>query len=223
MVMEMSDTDSGEATGQTYCIECGTELPDSASFCPDCGAEVSEGSDSGENTSETESEHPDPETVAGNAKMNIKPEHLNQTRVPKMFLSGSRNEGQVMLYDEPLITYFDSDEKLEYLLKHPSKGFRITDPDGDERTPHHGGGQYKFLLITDSRVLYVAAYDGEDIVREFDYEDIADVKTKGALIASPTITIQTKDGAEYTFPHNRTNAAAFRLARAEDYIKEKIE
>lgn len=43
----MSDTES-----QTFCIECGTEIPDGASFCPDCGKEV--GPDSGSGGAGTE-------------------------------------------------------------------------------------------------------------------------------------------------------------------------
>jgi predicted RNA-binding Zn-ribbon protein involved in translation (DUF1610 family) len=214
-----SDDDS---SAPAYCIECGAELPETSSFCPSCGTEVDTDTESGRRSSKEN--HPDPERAANKAKGPMKAKVLGQTRKPKKFLSGARSEGDVMLFDDPLISYLDSDEQPEYLLFHPAAGLRIIEPEGNEKTPHHDDRDgLRFLLITDKRLLYVAAHEGKDHSREFSYDSITSVKSHGALLGSPKIEFQVCDGTKYKFAHNRKNAAAMTLTRATEYIKNKIE
>lgn len=221
MGTDNTKTSDDEST-PSYCISCGSELPDKASFCPDCGAEVDTDSDSMKNETKPDHAHPDPEKAASKAEGDIPSEFLSDTKVPDM-LSLPRSGGDVMLFDDPLISYIEPDEQPQHLLKHPSAGLRIIEPNGDERTPHHGNDGYRFLLATDRRVFYIAAYEGEDITREFAYENIEQVQLQGQVFGGPKIEIQTDDGTVYLFCHSQTNPVKPRSMNTTEYIKNKIE
>lgn len=187
----------GNASQTIYCTECGTELSDGVSFCSECGTKLETESEDGFEDAEQDELIKEADKIVNSAEGPIISEMLIQLDKPKKILSGMRSDERRMLYERPLISYIDSDEKLDYLL--PSlHGFRITEPDGTERTPHHGK-RYAFLLLTDKRLIYVAAQDGEDHVMEFDYSEIERVGLNDAFIKHDKIEFHTDDGYRYRF------------------------
>jgi len=109
------------------------------------------------------------------------------------------------LVDQPLIDYLSPHEKLEYVFWHRNKGFRITYPDGSEETPHHDTSQgARFLLVTDSRICYVAGLDNQDESMTFTYDEIDAVIEPTTLRKNLKFT--TVDGTDYKFSEIGTHA-----------------
>lgn len=110
---------------------------------------------------------------------------------------------ETLLFGDALKTHLKENEQPQYYFRNGSRGFRITAPDGSEKTPHHSWNSWwskghRHLLITDERVLYVAASDGEDEVMEFPYDDIIEV-TETGLLSNDRIVFRDNSETEYKF------------------------
>jgi len=123
------------------------------------------------------------------------------------------------LHGQPLIDYLAPEEKLEYVLWHRNKGFRITKPDGTEETPHHTASNgARYLLVTDHRLIYVAGEDGFDDSMSFSYDEISYAREAGG-IGSWSLEFKITDGTTYKFAENGTHAND--VEKAVDYIRSK--
>lgn len=214
-----------------YCMECGSELPDSGAFCPECGTEIdpdSSGTGGGDEPSQEDLLR-EAEMLRDKSKGGFFPRILIQTEAPNQLLDGARNDGRKMLYEDPLITHFKEDEQPHYLAVNPLAGIRIIEPNGNEKTPHHKKGRDKFLIATDERILYIAACGGEDKVREFSYNKIdragitnrSDL-TRQAGLAQKKIGFQTTDGYEYQFVDGSSRLdVEWNVEGTANYIKER--
>jgi hypothetical protein len=128
----------------------------------------------------------------------------------------------------PIIERLSSGEQLHFVFFHENKGFRIFEPDGEERTPDHTGliGSHgsRFFLITDERILYIVggAKEAEDEVQEFNYDQITSTESyesKGVWI----IEFTTTDGRRYKFAHNHSKFGADTVPNAAEYINSQID
>jgi hypothetical protein len=148
------------------------------------------------------------EELAQSAAGNIKEKNLTST-------------GGVLsnfLYDGPIIDYINKNEQPHYIFKNTGKGFRITNPSDDEKTPHHNISGRCYLVITDSRILYLAGVGGEDESIIIPYEKVK--KADSDINASFNyILINTKYGTEYKFNPWRANSDTIELATR--YINDK--
>ena len=100
------------------------------------------------------------------------------------------------LYDGPLIQHLEDDEQPEYIFSNENKGYRITEPNGNERTPHHDGSEGKrYLLVTDQRLLYVAGCKDGDESIEHGYDEIVEIESVGRSI----FQFRATDGNTYKF------------------------
>lgn len=214
-----------------YCMECGSELPDRGAFCPECGTETDpDNSDTGGSDGSSQEELlREAEMLRDKSKGGFPPRVLIQIEAPNQLLDGARSDGRKMLYEDPLITYFKEDEQPHYLAVNPLAGIRIIEPNGNEKTPHHKKGRDKFLIATDERILYIAACEGEDKVREFSYNKIdragitnrSDL-TRQAGLAQKKIGFQTTDGYEYQFADWSARLdVEWNLEGTANYIKER--
>ena len=215
-----------------YCMECGAELPDRGSFCPECGTETDLDSNNASGESDGSSQEEllrEAEMLRDKSRGGFFPRVLTQIEAPNQLLDGARSDGRKMLYEDPLITYFKEDEQPHYLAINPITGLRIIDPSGNEKTPHHKKGRDKFLIATDERILYIAACEGEDKVREFSYNKIDkagitnrnDLTTQAGL-ASKKIGFHTTDGYEYKFADGSVRLdVEWNAEGMADYIKER--
>lgn len=210
-----------DETDQTiYCTECGAELMEGVSFCSECGTKIEDTNKKSLNNKEKDELIKEADKIVNRAEGPIIPEMLIQLEKPQKVLSGVRSDEMRMLYDKPLISYIDSDEQLDYLLN-SLNGFRITEPDGTERTPHHGK-RFAFLMITDKRLIYVAAQDGEDHVIEFRYPEIKRIELMDAFIKSDKIEFYTNDGYKYRFaPGSVVPGRSVSWRSAVKYIRNK--
>jgi hypothetical protein len=214
-----------------YCMECGSELPDRGAFCPECGTEIDpDSSDSGGSDEPSQEELlREAEMLRDKSKGGLFPRVLTQTEAPNQVLDGARNDGRKMLYEDPLITHFKEDEQPHYLTVNSRTGMRIIEPSGNEKTPHHNKGRDKFLIATDERIIYIAACEGEDKVREFSYNKIdragitnRNDLSKQAGLAKQKIGFQTTDGYEYQFADGSSALdAELHFEGMADYIKER--
>lgn len=126
--------------------------------------------------------------LAKSAEGNVEKKHLTKT-------GGMIN---TYLYDDALIEYLNKNEQPEYILKHDTKGFRITEQSGDEKTPHHAGTNGRcYFLVTSHRILYIAGDSDGDESIVFPYEKIADVESSPGI--HKYTTIKTKYGTGYKF------------------------
>lgn len=142
--------------------------------------------------------------IAKEAEGNIKSKHLTKD-------SGMAS---TYLYDGPLVTHLENGEQPEYILSCRNLGYRITEPNGNEKTPHHNEGEgKKYLLATDQRVLYVAGREDGDESIEHNYSQITDVKAVGA----GNLQFLTDSGTEYKFAAGGT--ATSEVNEVVDYIK----
>jgi hypothetical protein len=104
----------------------------------------------------------------------------------------------------PIIDRLSPEEQLHFVFFHSDKGFRITEPDGEKKTPDHtslsDAEGKRFLLITDERILYIVGQPEEedDKVQEFDYDQITSVEAYKSM-RFPTIEFTTNDGRTYKF------------------------
>lgn len=129
------------------------------------------------------------EELAESATGDINSEHLTRTETSGIL-------GGVHCYNSPLIEYLNKNEKLEYHLSHNGKGYRIIEPSGEERTPHHTATEgRRSLLVTDQRVLYVAGGESDDETIEHTYDELNAVDNKGMS----AIRLQTNSNIIYKF------------------------
>jgi len=121
------------------------------------------------------------------------------------------------LYDGPLINHIKKDEQPEFIFSSNNKGYKITDSDGSERTPHHTGSEGKrYMLVTDQRILYVAGCDGEDKLIEHTYNNIDHIER----IYSNQIEFNTTSGLSYKF--TATDAKQNSIKGAVEYVSGQI-
>lgn len=118
----------------------------------------------------------------------------------------------------PLVEYLGDDEQLHYLLTHSSKGFRIFETNGKERTPDHGSPTWgsRYLLISDQRILYVVGDKSEDKVTEFSYQNINQTDANSSITHS-RLNFTLANGREYKFATRKVN-----VEEAEEYIEQCI-
>jgi len=120
------------------------------------------------------------------------------------------------LYDGPLIEHLEDNEQPEYIFSNETKGYRITEPDGNERTPHHNSSEGKrYLLITNYRLLYVAGCKNGDESIEHVYDEVAEVEN----VEISNIQFRTTDGNTYKFAQN--GAARQTVDAAINYISKR--
>lgn len=144
--------------------------------------------------------------LAEEATGNIKKKHL------------TKDSGMVRtyLYDGPLIEHLNKGEQPEYVVSHDGKGYRITEQNGDERTPHHKSSEGKrYLLVTDQRVLFVAGCEDGDETIEHDYDEITDIERSGGS----NIQFRTVNGKTYKFAQNGSTKQTINAAI--DYVSER--
>lgn len=143
------------------------------------------------------------EAAAGN----VKEKHL------------TKDSGMIFtyLYDGPLIKHIGDDEQPHYLFSNNSKGYRITEQDGYEDTPHHTGSEGKrYLVITDEQIVYVAGCrDGDETIR-CTYNEISDVERSG----NSNIQYQITNGKTYKFAPQASKVQL--VDEAIRYISEQI-
>lgn len=124
----------------------------------------------------------------------------------------------------PIIERLDENEQLEYIFYNSTKGFRIFEADGEERTPHHEGGAdgKRFLALTDQRILYIVGNHKKagDEIGEFEYADITEVDANWGW-TSGRINFTTTDGREFKFVDQ--GGLADDIEDAAEYIRERIE
>lgn len=235
-----------------YCIECGSELPDSGKFCPECGEKIGDtdrdSNDGAENNKGTvkhdeyDSREIDDELyrraekLAEEAEGGIIPEMLIRTKKPHLVMEGARSEGQWMLYDRTLISFLEEGEQPQHLLFNSLHGIKILDPndmslletvtnhDTEPETPHHGEGRFTFLMPTNKRLLYIAAHDGEDDYMEFDYSNIESAKWEANIVTDPKLEFVTTDGCKYKYTHGSMSPTnVFSESAAANYIDDMAE
>lgn len=150
------------------------------------------------------------EEIAERARGKYKPDYITQTSSVAV----------------PIIDRLSSEEQLHFVFFHDNKGFRIFEPDGEERTPDHAGitGSHgkRFFLVTDERILYIVgeAKEADDKVTEFDYDQITSAKgyeSKGASI----IEFSTTDGFRYKFVNIAFQTDT--VQNAAEYINSQID
>lgn len=119
---------------------------------------------------------------------------------------------------KPLIEYLGEDEQLQYLLSHSSKGFRIFETDGEERTPDHDSRTWgnRFLLISDQRIFYVVGAKSGDKVNEFNYGNVNSTDSNCSLTHC-RLNFTLANGREYKFATHNSDAED-----AEEYIEQCI-
>ena len=131
---------------------------------------------------------------------------------------GSNDLTQKKSTSKPLIEYLKDNEQLHYLLSHSSKGFRIFETNGEERTPDHDSRTWgeRYLLISDQRIFYVVGDKSEDKVNEFDYGNI-NSSDANCSFTHCRLNFTLANGREYKFAtHNRD------AEDAGDYIEQRI-
>ena len=127
----------------------------------------------------------------------------------------------------PIIERLSSEEQLHFVFFNENKGFRIFEPDGEERTPDHPSmteatGK-RFLLLTDKRILYIVgeAKEAEDKVQEFGYDQITSAEGDNAMGKSPKIWFTTTDGRRYKFVNDALGSDT--VQNGAEYIRSKID
>jgi tetratricopeptide (TPR) repeat protein/tRNA A-37 threonylcarbamoyl transferase component Bud32 len=148
----------------------------------------------------------DPTAIQENAEGGFKEKYITQTNS----------------VHAPIIEHLSADEQLQYLFYHHSKGFRIFEPDGSERTPDHETGAWgkRFLLVTDRRIIYIVGKEGGDDVETFGYDELTDVDANHGW-TSGRLNFTTTDGVEYKFADN--GGLATDIEDAGEYVRERIE
>jgi len=145
--------------------------------------------------------------LAKKATGNVKKKHLKKD-------SGMLS---TYLYDGPLIEHLNDGEQPEYVFSHQTKGYRITEQNGDERTPHHNSSEGKrYLLVTDQRVLCVAGCKDGDETIEHGYDEIVDIETSGGV--NKNIQFRSVNGRTYKFAPQTSNDI---VNAAIDYVSER--
>jgi rRNA maturation endonuclease Nob1 len=125
----------------------------------------------------------------------------------------------------PIIDLLDPEEQLHFVFFHTDKGFRITEPDGEERTPDHtslsDASGKRFLLVTDKRILYLVGKpeEEEDEIQEFEYEEINSVEGYRSM-GFPTIEFETDSGKKYKFVNHANESDT--VQNVAEYIRNKI-
>jgi tetratricopeptide (TPR) repeat protein len=148
----------------------------------------------------------DPTAIRENAEGGFKEKYITQTNS----------------VHTPIIEHLSSDERLQYLFYHHTKGFRIFEPDGKERTPDHDSAAWgkRFLLVTDERIAYIVGNKDGDEVQSFEYDEIIDVDAEQGWTSS-RINFTTTDGTEYKFAES--GDLATHVEDAGEYIRTRIE
>lgn len=136
--------------------------------------------------------------------------------VTQKHLTKSSGVISTYLYDGPLIRHLEDNEQPEYVFSNGTKGYRIAEPDGNERTPHHTGSEGKrYLLVTDQRLLYVAGVQDGDETIVSEYSDINKIQAWG----ESNIRFETTDGRIYGFTQVGSTES---VDRAVEYVSEKL-
>jgi tetratricopeptide (TPR) repeat protein len=148
----------------------------------------------------------DPTAIRENAEGGFKEKYITQTNS----------------VHAPIVEHLSTDEQLQYLFYHHSKGFRIFEPDGEERTPDHDSTAWgkRFLLITDERIAYIVGKENGDEVQSFGYDEITDVDAEQGWTSS-RINFTTTDGTEYKFAES--GDLSKHVEDAGEYIDAQIE
>lgn len=145
--------------------------------------------------------------LAEEATGNVKEKHLTKD-------SGMLS---TYLYDGPLIEHLNDGEQPEYVFSHQTKGYRITEENGDERTPHHNSSEGKrYLLVTDQRVLCVAGCKDGDETIEHGYDQIVDIEASGGV--NKNIQFRSVNGRMYKFAPQSSNDI---VNATIDYVSER--
>jgi hypothetical protein len=145
--------------------------------------------------------------LAKKATGNVKKKHLKKD-------SGMLS---TYLYDGPLIEHLNDGEQPEYVFSHQTKGYRITEQNGDERTPHHNSSEGKrYLLVTDQRVLCVAGCKDGDETIEHGYDEIVYIENCGGV--NKNIQFRSVNSRTYKFAPQTSNDI---VNSAIDYVSER--
>jgi HJR/Mrr/RecB family endonuclease/soluble cytochrome b562 len=147
------------------------------------------------------------EELAEAAEGNVKKKHLVKT------------SGMIFtpMFDKPMINYVNDGEQPEYIFQN-GRGYNITEQNGNDSTPHAGGGD-KYLVVTDQRLLLVADYKEGDETLEHTYDEIVDI---GSLdVTTSNIQFKSSNNKTYMFTIPKYNDQV--INEAVDYISERIE
>lgn len=124
---------------------------------------------------------------------------------------------------KPLIEHLSDDEYIHHILIHPNKGYKLTKPNGEERTPHHSMGilnwGMRYLALTDRHVLYIVGMKDGDEVERIAYNRIVDVDCTSKWIQE-RISFTTDDENKYTFVN--TENTSLEIKRAKKFINKQI-
>lgn len=124
---------------------------------------------------------------------------------------------------KPLIDHLLADEYIHHLLIHPNKGYKLTEPNGEERTPHHSMGLLnwgrRYLALTDRNILYIVGMKDGDEVERIDYNRIVDVGCNSKWIQD-RIWFTTDNKNKYTFVN--TENPSLEIKTAKNYINKQI-
>lgn len=125
-----------------------------------------------------------PEELANNSKGNVEVKNLTKT-------------GHVLstyLYDSPLIGYLNKGEQPEYIFSSSKAGYEVIDPNGDKREQSDVDGK-SYILLTDSRIIYVSGKKEGDEKISLAYEDITSIN-----IQDPYLVIKLQSGKKWKLP-----------------------
>lgn len=121
----------------------------------------------------------------------------------------------------PIIKHLSGTEQLHYFLYNQTKGFRVFEPDGVEQTPHHHSiSGYRFLVITDQRIMYIVGKENEDEIETFVYENITDVDYSRRFIRDQ-LSFTISSGHKYKFVD--TGNQFVNVKNASSYIERRIQ
>lgn len=98
------------------------------------------------------------------------------------------------LYDGPLINYLDGGEQPHYVFSNINTGLKILDESGEEyKTLEYNEGMNGkiYLMITNSRIIYVSGIKGGDHLLEWNYDKIDSISK--SMEGESTIHFATPD------------------------------
>lgn len=126
--------------------------------------------------------------------------------------------------NQPIISYLNKKEQPHFKFHKQTKGFRIEHPDWDsKKTPYnvpHSHEGYRYLIVTNHRVLFVAGdIEGQDEIVNINFDDIAEISSNLG-ITKQYIAFELKSQKRYTFFDSGHDAEY--LEGAADYIREII-
>lgn len=203
--------------GERECPECATKIEDGLS-CPKCGHNLasdivsrrSTGNRTDHDSNTSEDSQRSPSDVVENAPGNIAEGSLTD-------VSGFAG---TYLYTQPLIKYLHTDETLAYLLRNFDDPLSVTDrgtPTGTSVPEFPPADGRHYLLVTDTRLLYVAGHEDGDSTHEVQYNELAEVESQSDLTQERLVFVDT-DGTQYEFA---TSSDAGEVEDAVEYIRER--